>query len=158
MFTALLGYVVLAGLVYYGVRGAWELLKFACNAVVWVVGAIFTIVGALTDYILDTFEENPDYVPESAYVTKANPLLEFIQDQEAKGKVHSDGEVLQIKRRLQTASREGETIVMTKVKNSQGEEGIANPRFVKAERGFESRIQDALDRGQIYEKAKIKVA
>ena len=158
MLTALLGYVVLAGLVYYGVKGAWELLKFACNAVVWVVGALFTVVGALTDYILDTFEGNPEYVPESAYVSKVNPLLDFIQDQEAKGLIDSDGEVLQIKRRLRDAAREGETIIMTKVRNSQGKEGIANPRFVKAERGFESRIQDALDRGQIYEKAKIKVA
>lgn len=157
MFTALLGYVVLAGLVYYGVKGAWELLKFACKAVVWVVGALFTIVGALADYVSDTLEETPEYEPENVYITNANPLLEFIQDQEAKGNVHSDGEVLEIKRKLQTASRNGETIIMSKVKDSQGREGIANPKFVKAEKGYESRIQDALDNGQIYEK-RIKVA
>ena len=35
--------------------------------------------------------------------------------------------------------------------------GVANPKFVKAERGYESPIQDALNRGQIYEK-RVKVA
>lgn len=157
MFTALLGYVVLAGLIYWGVTGAWELLKFACKAVVWIVGAIFTVLGALADYISDTLEETPEHVPEAAYITKANPLLEFIEDQEAKGNVHSDGEVLQIKRRLKTASQNGETIIMSKVKDAQGREGVANPKFVKAEKGFESTIQDALDRGQIYEK-RVKVS
>ena len=151
MFT-LLTYVVLAVLVYYGVKGAWELFKFACKAVVWVVGAIFTVVGALTDYIMETLEESPEHEPQAAYVTKADPLLQFVENQAAKDNIATDPEVLEIKRRLRTASQNGETVVLTKVKNAQGEEGVANPKFVKAERGYEKKIQDALDRGQIYEK------
>lgn len=157
MLTALLGYVVLAGLVYYGVKGAWELLKFACNAVVWVVGAIFTVVGALLDYITESFEDTPEYEPQAAYITKADPLLQFINQQVANNNVHSDPDVLSITRRLQTASRNGENLVLSKVKNAQGEEGIANPIFVKAKKGYEKKIQDALDRGSIYEK-KVSVA
>lgn len=150
MFT-LFSYVVLAGLVYYGVKGAWELFKFACKAVVWVVGAIFTVVGALAEYILETFDEAPDYEPQAAYITKADPLLQFVEQQAARDNIVSGDEVLEIKRRLKTASRNGETVVLTKVKNAQGEEGIANPKFVKAERGYEKKIQEALDRGQMYE-------
>lgn len=156
MFISLLTYAVLGGLIYYGVRGAWELFKFACRAVVWVVKGIFTIAGALMDYITDTWEEAPEYEPQAADVIKPSPLLEFIQQQEAQGKVEV-GETIEIKKKLKSATQNGEVLVLSQVKDSEGKVGVANPKFVKAENGFESKIQNALDRGQIYEQ-KIKVA
>ncbi|MBR1550219.1 MAG: hypothetical protein IJ634_06235 [Bacteroidales bacterium] len=155
MFTAILSYVVLAGLVYYGVKGAWELLKFACKAAVWVVGALFTVAESLVDYVRDTISTSPEHETQSVYITDAGPLNDFIKKQLAENKVKTEDGVLEISRRLDEAEKKNEKIIMSEVKDASGKVGIANPKFVQADK-FESNIQDALDNGQIYQK-KVKL-
>lgn len=151
MFTALLGYAVLAGLIYWGVTGAWELLKFACRAAVWVIGAIFTVIGALMDYISDTLKDLPEeYEPTAVNMVKADPFLKFIEYAEETGTVEV-GAPLEIKRRLKTAAQNDEVIIASTIKNSRGEEGSTNMRFVKA-KDYEKEIKRPLDTGSVFVK------
>lgn len=127
-----------------------ETLTKACESSVWLVDGVFTITDSLVNYIYQTMEKEPKYEPLAAYISGPNSLLNYIQAEETKD--NSNAEILSdFKLRLIDASQNGEVLLLCKVKAPDGQEHIFNPTFVKAEQGFETKIQDALEQDKLYE-------
>jgi hypothetical protein len=159
MLTALLtglAYVVAAGMVYYGVKGAWELLKIAFRIAKWVIKGIFTMLGAGLEYITSTISEL--FEPEEIYIlppSQVEGLGGYVQQQINLGNVSTDPEVLEIPRKCVDAARNGEILMVAQGRNHKGEKVLAEPTFVNAE-DYEDVIKQAGSRNQIYVK-RVKV-
>lgn len=132
--------------------GSTDALANACNDSIWVVDSKFTIEEHLVDYVADVADNNPNFILQAVYITETKTLLEFIQSQEAQGDIKEEETFIKVKERLKSSLQNGECLFSCKAKDSQGNDIILGSKFVKAVQGFEDSIQEALDKGMIYEK------
>lgn len=140
-------------------KAAWTMLKFACKAALWIVTGIFTMAAAGVDYLIGTIKSF--FKPKEAMTLGKNQInlfAEFLEEQKTKGNVAEDEEelVIDIKNRCKEAYENNEILIVAKGVDENGEEALAEPKFVKAT-DYDQKIKDADEDGRIYVK-KVKIA
>lgn len=138
-------------------KAAWEVMKFAVKAAVWVVAGIFTIASHLTSYVGKTLSKL--FTPEKVVVVpkkKVPALIEFL-DQEARNEgIAEDPDVLEISGQLKKAVDNQQALIYSIGKDNEGEVAVSDPKFISASQ-YDKKIADAEENNQIYTK-KIRVA
>lgn len=139
-------------------KAAWEVLKFAVKAAVWVVAGVFTIAGHLASYVGKTISRL--FTPEKVVVvppTKVPALVGFLEEEAKKGGIAEDPEVLDVKAKLDEAVKNKQAMIYSIGKdNATGQVAVSDPEFVYAKE-YAEQIAEAEKNNQIYIK-KIRVA
>lgn len=139
-------------------KAAWEVLKFAVKAAVWVVAGMFTIAGHLASYVGKTISRL--FTPEKGVVVppkKVPALVRFIQEEAEKDGISEDPDVLEVKAKLDEAVKNKQAMIYTIGKdNETGQVAVSDPEFVYAKE-YAEQIAEAEKNNQIYIK-KIRVA
>lgn len=138
-------------------KAAWEVMKFAVKAAVWVVAGIFTIAGHLTSYVGKTLSKL--FTPEKVLVVpprKVPALVKFLEEEAERDGIADDPEVLEISSQLNKAVDNNEAMIYSIGRDNEGEVAVSDPEFISANQ-YDKKIADADENNQIYTK-KIRVA
>ena len=140
-------------------KAAWVMLKFACKVALWIVAGVFTMAAAGVDYVISTIKSF--FKPKEVIVVGTNQndaFAEFIGNKIANGDCSEDEEELLVdmKNRCEQAYYNDEILIVAKGVDDNGNETLAEPKFVKAD-DYDEKIKDADDSGKIYIK-KVKIA
>lgn len=138
-------------------RAAWEVMKFAVKAAVWVVVGVFTIAEHLASYVTKTLSKlfTPNkiiFVPRR----KVPSLVGFLQQEAERDGIADDPEILEISAQLNKAVEDEQALIYTIGKSNDGEVAVSDPEFISAQQ-YDQKIADAEANNQIYTK-KIRVA
>ena len=140
-------------------QAAWLMLKLAFKAALWVVAGVFTMAVAGVEYVVDTISDF--FTPREVNTLGSRVVLglgEYINGLLKEGKVAKDDEPLLIDmgNKCKEASKKNQALIVSKGINDEGQETLAEPRFVQAD-DFENKIKEADEKGMIYVKP-IKIA
>ncbi|MDE6338962.1 MAG: hypothetical protein K2K97_04140 [Muribaculaceae bacterium] len=138
-------------------KAAWEVMKFAVKASVWVVAGIFTIAGHLASYVGKTLSKF--FTPEKVVVVnkrKLPALVGFLEEEARNEGIAEDPDVLEISQQLNKAVDNQQALIYSIGKDNDGEVAISDPEFISASQ-YDKKIAEAEDNNQIYIK-KIRVA
>lgn len=140
-------------------KAAWAMIKLACKVALWVVVGVFTMAAAGVDYVISTIKSF--FKPTDVIVVGRNQndaFAEFIGSKIDSGDCKEDEEELLIdmKNRCEQAYNNNEILIVAKGVDENGNETLAEPKFVKAD-DYDEKIKDADDNGKIYIK-KVKMA
>lgn len=140
-------------------KAAWAMIKIACKVALWVVAGVFTMATAGVDYIVSTIKSF--FKPEKIIVVgteQTDALAEFIGTKIDNGDCTEDEEelLIEMKNRCEQAYNNDEILIVAKGVDENGNETLAEPKFVKAD-DYDEKIKDADDNGKIYIK-KVKIA
>lgn len=139
-------------------KAAWAMIKIACKVALWVIEGVFTMAKAGVDYVISTIKSF--FTPKEVIVvgpTQTDALSQFIGDKIKEGNLKEDEEELLVdmKNRCEQAYYNDEILIVSKGVDENGNETLAEPKFVKAD-DYDKKIKDADDDGKIYIK-KIKI-
>lgn len=139
-------------------RAAWEVMKFAVKAAVWVVAGVFTIAGHLASYVGKTISKL--FTPEKVVVVPTNKvpaLVGFLEEEAKKDGIAEDPDVLEVSARLNKAVENNQAMIYSIGKdNETGQVAVSDPEFVVAKE-YAEQIAEAEKNNQIYTK-KIRIA
>ena len=152
MLGALFTYVIIAGICYWGVVGAWKALKLAFEVAKWVVGGIIRVAGALTDYVMETIDNlDSNHQVVAVNIAKIDdPMIAYFNYMKDQGRV-TVGDAIDVTKRLN--QNRGASIVMSTVKDRNAKIGVdgSSIKISDATNKYEKQIQDALESGRIFE-------
>jgi hypothetical protein len=134
------------------VKATWEVLKFACKAVVWVVAGMFTIAGHLASYVGKTL--NALFKPKEVVVIpprKVPALVSFLEDEAKRDGIADDPDVLEINNQIKEAADKNQSLIFATGEDSNGNVAVSDPEFVSAT-SYDSKIAAANDSNKIYRK------
>lgn len=140
-------------------KATWAMLKIACKAALWIVKGVFIMAKAGFDYVKSTISKI--FKPNAIEVVKKktlSDLINFIDQKKEEGNVTvEEGEILiDMSNRCKKAYDNDEALIIARGEDEEGNETLAEPRFVKAD-DYDERIKDAGNNGKIYVK-KVQVA
>lgn len=140
-------------------KAAWAMIKLACKVALWIVSGVFTMVAAGVEYVISTISSF--FKPKEVIVVGSNQndaFAEFLSNKIENGGCTEDEEelLINLKDRCKQAYNNNEVLIVAKGEDENGNETLAEPRFVKAD-DYDQKIKDADNNGKIYIK-KIKVA
>ena len=140
-------------------KAAWAMIKLACKVALWIVIGVFTMAVAGVDYVTSTISSF--FKPKGIIVVGPNQndaFAEFISSKIENGDCTEDEEELLIdmKNRCKQAHNNNEVLIVAKGEDENGNETLAEPKFVKAD-DYDEKIKDADNSGKIYIK-KVKLA
>lgn len=133
-------------------KAAWEVIKFAVKAAVWVVAGIFTIAGHLFSYVEKILSEF--FTPGKVVIVppkKMLALVGFLENEAEKGGIAEDPEIMVIKAKVDEAVDKGHSFVYAVGIDNKGDAAISDPEFISAEQ-YDQKIADAEKKNQIYVK------
>mgnify|MGYP004518284357 CR=1 FL=1 len=137
----------------------WAMLKIACKAALWIVKGVFTMAKAGFDYVISTISKffKPRAI-ETLTKQTIFDLKNFIDQKFEEGNVTVEGgEILvDMSNRLKNAYDNDEALIIARGEDEEGNETLAEPKFVKAD-DYDERIKDAGNNGKIYVK-KVRIA
>lgn len=140
-------------------KAAWAMLKIACKAALWIVKGVFIMAKAGFDYVISTISKI--FKPNGTEVIigkTLGDLINFIDQKKEEGNVVvEEGEILiDMSNRCKKAYDNDEALIFARGVDENGNETLAEPRFVKAD-DYDERIKDAGNNGKIYVK-KVQIA
>lgn len=140
-------------------KAAWAMIKLACKVALWIVIGVFTMAVAGVDYVISTISSF--FKPKEIIVVGPNQndaFAEFLSNKIENGDCTKDEEELLIdmKNRCKQAHNNNEVLIVAKGEDENGNETLAEPKFVKAD-DYDEKIKDADNSGKIYIK-KVKLA
>ena len=140
-------------------KAAWAMIKLACKVALWVVAGVFTMAAAGVDYVISTIKSF--FKPKEVIVVGPNQndaFAEFLDDKIKNGDCAEDEEelLIDLKNRCEQAANNDEVLIVAKGEDENGNETLAEPKFVKAD-DYDEKIKDADNNGKIYIK-KVKIA
>ena len=126
-------------------KAAWAMLKIACKAALWIVKGTISKI----------FKPNGT---EVIIGKTLGDLINFIDQKKEEGNVVvEEGEILiDMSNRCKKAYDNDEALIFARGVDENGNETLAEPRFVKAD-DYDERIKDAGNNGKIYVK-KVQIA
>lgn len=140
-------------------EAAWAMIKLACKVALWIVSGIFTMAAAGVEYVISTIKSF--FKPKEVIVVGRNQndaLAEFISNRVENGGCTEDEEelLINLKDRCKQAYNNNEVLIVAKGEDENGNETLAEPKFVKAD-DYDQKIKESDNDGKIYIK-KIKIA
>ena len=133
-------------------QAAWAMLKIACKLALWIVAGVFTMAKAGFEYVKRTISKF--FKPKEIVTLGRNELGglgEYIRKQRERGKftMANNALVIDLEERVKTASENNEILILVNGVDENGDDTIAEPRFVKAD-DYEEGIKNADKEGNLY--------
>lgn len=140
-------------------KAAWAMIKIACKVALWVIEGVFTMAEAGVDYVISTIKSF--FTPKEVIVvgpSQNDAFSDFLNQKIENGEYNGNDEetmLINLKDRCEQAYYNDEILIVSKGVDENGNEALAEPKFVKAD-DYDEKIKEADDEGKIYIK-KIKI-